>query len=344
MHQPILHPLPPLRVYSPFGTALAGRCWSAESGYRYGFNGKEKDDEGMGGGDQTYDYGFRIYNPGLAKFLSVDPLHKSFPWYTPYQFAGNKPIWAIDLDGLEEFKVTGNTITITMKYAAFQSRPQGGNVPKDFDIKAMSKQHWDTYNIENSNAVGLSISCDEQGNVQAVSIGETQYSVVFDVQVEVFADENSPEFQEYKKSETFTGVYLFGDTEFEGVKIEHAKLTTEGTEVVPAFTQSITGDFNNSYYCEEIVAFADMKYFTKNVEVHEDGHTIGLSHWGTETQFAKAYPRYRLQDSVQGQRECFENHQCYDSEGMMKFNGGDGSQAMKSTQVVNALNCLEGKK
>jgi len=33
----------------------------------------------------------------------VDPLTKSYPWYTPYQFAGNKPIIAIDLDGLEEY-------------------------------------------------------------------------------------------------------------------------------------------------------------------------------------------------------------------------------------------------
>ena len=28
---------------------------------------------------------------------------KSYPWYTPYQFAGNKPVWAVDLDGLEEY-------------------------------------------------------------------------------------------------------------------------------------------------------------------------------------------------------------------------------------------------
>jgi RHS repeat-associated protein len=71
--------------------------------YRYGFNGKELDKPGMGGGQSTYDYGFRIYNPAIAKFLSVDPLTREYPWYTPYQFAGNKPIWAIDLDGLEEF-------------------------------------------------------------------------------------------------------------------------------------------------------------------------------------------------------------------------------------------------
>ncbi len=71
-------------------------------GYRYGFNGKEKDDQGEWGMTH-YDYGFRIYNPGLARFLSVDPLTKDYPWYTPYQFAGNKPVWAIDLDGLEEY-------------------------------------------------------------------------------------------------------------------------------------------------------------------------------------------------------------------------------------------------
>jgi len=44
----------------------------------------------------------RIYDPRVGRFLSVDPLKKSFPYYTPYQFAGNKPIWATDLDGAEE--------------------------------------------------------------------------------------------------------------------------------------------------------------------------------------------------------------------------------------------------
>lgn len=70
--------------------------------YRYGFNGKEKDDSF---GLTNYDYGFRIYNPTIGKFLSVDPLTGSYPWYTPYQFAGNRPINSIDLDGLEEFQV-----------------------------------------------------------------------------------------------------------------------------------------------------------------------------------------------------------------------------------------------
>ena len=53
-------------------------------------------------GVTVYDYGFRIYNPGIARFLSVDPLAPSYAMLTPYQFAGNTPIWAVDLDGLEQ--------------------------------------------------------------------------------------------------------------------------------------------------------------------------------------------------------------------------------------------------
>ncbi len=86
--------------YYPFGMGMPNRKFSTDK-YRYGFNGKEVDGETSS--TTTYDYGFRIYNPALGKFLSVDPLTKSYPWYTPYQFAGNKPINSIDVDGLEEY-------------------------------------------------------------------------------------------------------------------------------------------------------------------------------------------------------------------------------------------------
>ncbi|MGK0390993.1 MAG: hypothetical protein ACI94Y_003753 [Maribacter sp.] len=53
------------------------------------------------------DYGFRLYNPSIGKFLSVDPLSPKYPELTPYQFASNTPIQAIDLDGLEAYYVHG---------------------------------------------------------------------------------------------------------------------------------------------------------------------------------------------------------------------------------------------
>jgi RHS repeat-associated protein len=90
--------------YYPFGMLQPGRHSSTES-YRYGFNGKEMDNEATGGKTGSiYDYGFRVYNPLLGKFLSVDPLFKKYPWYSSYQFAGNIPIAFVDIDGLEPGK------------------------------------------------------------------------------------------------------------------------------------------------------------------------------------------------------------------------------------------------
>jgi RHS repeat-associated protein len=87
--------------YFPFGMAIDSRSYTS-SLYRYGFNGKENDKET---GEQNY--GMRIYDPRIAKFLSVDPIGRKYPELTPYQFASNTPIQAVDLDGLEAFFVAG---------------------------------------------------------------------------------------------------------------------------------------------------------------------------------------------------------------------------------------------
>jgi len=47
------------------------------------------------------DYGMRVYDPRIGRFLSVDPLTPKYPELTPYQFGGNSPIRFVDLDGLE---------------------------------------------------------------------------------------------------------------------------------------------------------------------------------------------------------------------------------------------------
>lgn len=110
--------------YYPFGWTMPGRTFSSE-GYRYGFNGKENDKETL-----TQDYGMRIYDSRIAKFLSVDPLTRSYPFYTPYQFAGNKPVAAVDMDGLEERIVifnntnNGKVLTTTIDYKTLTIKTQ----------------------------------------------------------------------------------------------------------------------------------------------------------------------------------------------------------------------------
>lgn len=87
---------------------MHGRNFLAAGGdYRYGYNGKENDNEVKGEGNQQ-DYGMRIYDPRLGRFLSVDPIAKKYPELTPFQFASNRPIDGIDQDGLEHQQV--NTI------------------------------------------------------------------------------------------------------------------------------------------------------------------------------------------------------------------------------------------
>ncbi|MFT3676823.1 MAG: RHS repeat-associated core domain-containing protein [Chitinophagaceae bacterium] len=86
--------------YYPFGMLMPGRKFAEDDLYRYGFNGKENDNDVKGEGNQQ-DYGMRIYDPRLGRFLSVDPLTEDYPWYTPYQFAGNDVLRNIDLDGAE---------------------------------------------------------------------------------------------------------------------------------------------------------------------------------------------------------------------------------------------------
>ncbi|MES2649395.1 MAG: RHS repeat-associated core domain-containing protein [Bacteroidota bacterium] len=97
--------------YYPFGMQMPGRSSSSES-YRYGFNGKENDIEIKGAGNQQ-DYGMRIYDPRLGRFLSVDPLTSKYAMLTPYQFASNRPIDGIDLDGLEFFKKDNTNYRMT---------------------------------------------------------------------------------------------------------------------------------------------------------------------------------------------------------------------------------------
>ena len=98
--------------YYPFGMMMPERKYSAFEVYRYGFNGKENDNEVKGEGNQQ-DYGMRFYDPRLGRFLSVDPLQDEYPELTSYQFASNDPIRNIDLDGLEGSDYSGKITNAT---------------------------------------------------------------------------------------------------------------------------------------------------------------------------------------------------------------------------------------
>jgi len=77
---------------------MPGRSFVGASQYRYGFNGKENDPEVKGNGN-SIDFGARMYDSRLGRFMSRDPYESSFSYQTSYCFAGNSPMWSIDEDG-----------------------------------------------------------------------------------------------------------------------------------------------------------------------------------------------------------------------------------------------------
>jgi RHS repeat-associated protein len=151
--------------YYPFGFQMPGRVY--EGDYRYGFNGKEQDPETYGKGN-IYDYGFRIYNPRIGRFLTIDPFLKTFPFYTPYQFSANMPIAAVDLDGLEAvIKINSpwyfNEIQKAINDGDVQraiylaSKSVGDPAKNDYAKKLYGSDYAGTFNYSEQNPEGLTV-------------------------------------------------------------------------------------------------------------------------------------------------------------------------------------------
>ncbi|PKP22878.1 MAG: hypothetical protein CVU05_01965 [Bacteroidetes bacterium HGW-Bacteroidetes-21] len=67
--------------------------------YCYGFNGKEKDDEITGQTGSHLDFGARIYDSRIGRWLACDPLAAKYPDLSTYNFVANSPLIFIDPDG-----------------------------------------------------------------------------------------------------------------------------------------------------------------------------------------------------------------------------------------------------
>jgi hypothetical protein len=58
------------------------------------------DNETKGTGN-SINFKYRVHDPRLGRFLSIDPLAADYPWNSPYAFSENRVIDAIELEGLE---------------------------------------------------------------------------------------------------------------------------------------------------------------------------------------------------------------------------------------------------
>ena len=124
--------------YYPFGETSFG----SYAKKRYQYVGKERDEE-----SGLYFYGARYYAPWTCRFISVDPLANKYPFYTPYNYAGNKPINKVDIDGMQEGDKGGGGTPPT---APTGSEPKAsgnlGSVEKIPESKKIECHHADKKN------------------------------------------------------------------------------------------------------------------------------------------------------------------------------------------------------
>jgi RHS repeat-associated protein len=115
---------------------MPGRS-SGSVSYRYGFNGKESDDEVSGNGNSIH-FEFREYDPRTGRFKSIDPLGANYPWQSPYVFAANNPIVLVDILGLGP----GDPPTSTTVDANKKIEELGANLQQSEHFKNVSPEEF----------------------------------------------------------------------------------------------------------------------------------------------------------------------------------------------------------
>ncbi|MBU1720108.1 MAG: hypothetical protein KKA07_13665 [Bacteroidetes bacterium] len=134
-------------AFHPFGSIMPGRNFNAGE-YRYGFNGQEKDDEITGVTGSHLDFGARIYDSRLARWLSVDPERTKFPSLSPFSFAADNPVFFLD---------KGGRVIIAYSESAEDVEAFFGAVFTNWDVmkqyvKVTTDQHGNTvYSIDKKN-------------------------------------------------------------------------------------------------------------------------------------------------------------------------------------------------
>lgn len=130
-----MHVFPSINYQSRGPSAFMIRFLS----YRFSFNGKENENEITGDGN-AYDFGARIYDPRLGRFLSRDSRSNDFAFWSPYLYSANCPIRIIDINGDgpgdPNYKNTGNVLIILADDKSMKDKFQS-------DLQKIATPGWD---------------------------------------------------------------------------------------------------------------------------------------------------------------------------------------------------------
>ncbi|MFN0188666.1 MAG: RHS repeat-associated core domain-containing protein [Bacteroidia bacterium] len=163
----------------------------SENLLRFGFNGHEKVDEISGAG-KYMDFGARMYDNRIGRFLTIDPDCEKFASTSPYVFTYNNPIFFIDKNGRTGVaSIEGNTIVVraTIYYYGDIKLPEAQDMTNQIQNTCNRVHHED-------GTIGLGV----------VEIEGRSYNVRFEIAAEVITrSENQTDEQYFFEVGNFIG-------------------------------------------------------------------------------------------------------------------------------------------
>jgi RHS repeat-associated protein len=286
--------------------SLVGRKYTqANSGYRYGFNGKENDKEVNGEGN-SYDFGDRVYDPRVGRLLSVDQKSAMYPSHSPYCYAVGNPIFFIDPDGnsvepynivvtkekgTNKFKVTGD-ITIKIQVLNLSAKANNDLYIHDY-VNRVKNGLTDILNmpatVTQNNDVDMQIGGKGTASNKLIKTGkvrETEWTYAFNVNVQIEVIDSKDKIRQDAHVLAIVDSYdERPSSDIEGNPILKPIGLSNGDRVATVGVKEIAGfKFNNQLH----------------TALHEIAHSLGVSHFWNKVPGDRGVPNlmdYKLRNN-----------------------------------------------
>lgn len=176
--------------------------WMVPKGHgislRFSFNGQENDNEVKGVGN-SLDFGARIYDPRIGRWLSTDQRFKDYVPFSPYNFALSNPICFVDADGNVVVDVNGNPVTISITQA------KDGTVSATYEfVKGTSQAVIDNFNSNGGRAINTAIQVQtgREAVLKAIESSELIHYTISPDEHVTTVEEKESTITKYRSGET----------------------------------------------------------------------------------------------------------------------------------------------
>ena len=260
--------------YYPFGMRHEIEGYPNHANQKYLYNGKELQEE-----TGWYDYGFRFYDPAIARWHVIDPLAEKRIEWSPYVYVLNNPILRIDPNGLTDFTFDKETGEVR----------QVGDDNNDPD-RILKTDKNGNIKRKGEGLLGFMVSEAKRGEAK-VAVGDIAKGILQDGQNfkadDIIVDvngENQPTTEQVQD-------FVVNMSEYVGVEITGAYLSNEDADDAPI----------SKIYIDEYIGNTETRSTFTPTRLAVDNNLRGMNthtHFHTHPSFGySASDRYRASDS-----------------------------------------------